>query len=95
MSRGAKTQAARLGQPTFFKAAQKREKNGYRQNVTKKYHSQINVTATYDWASTKHVPYCSLWRRSHTPYTIHLLNTTVKYDCESYFWILSPPKVEA
>jgi hypothetical protein len=60
MSHGAKTQAARLGQPTFSRAAQKREKNGPRQNVTEEYDSQKNVTATYDWASTRHVPRRSL-----------------------------------
>ena len=52
MSHGAKTQAARLGQPEFSRAAQKKEKNGPRQNVTEEYDSQENVTARYDWAST-------------------------------------------
>ena len=34
-------------------------------------------------------------RRSQPSYTVHTPNTTVKYDCESYFLILYPPKVEA
>jgi hypothetical protein len=60
MSHGAKPQAAHLGQPIFSKAAQKREKNDLRQNVTEEYDSHENMTATYDWASTRHVPCRSL-----------------------------------
>ena len=34
-------------------------------------------------------------RRSHTLYTVLMPNTIVIYDCESYFLISDPPKVEA
>jgi hypothetical protein len=60
MSHGAKTQVAHLGQPTFSRVAQKREKNYPRQNVTEEYDSQENMTTAYDWASTRHVPCRSL-----------------------------------
>jgi hypothetical protein len=48
MNHGAKTQVAHLGQPTFSRVAQKREKNYPRQNVTKEYDSHENMTTTYD-----------------------------------------------
>ena len=60
MSHGAKIQEARLGKPGFSRAAQKKKKNGPRQNVTEEYDSHKNVTATYDWASTRNVPRRSL-----------------------------------
>jgi hypothetical protein len=48
MRHGAKTQAAHLGQHTFSRAAQKKEKNDPRQNASEEYDSQENMTATYD-----------------------------------------------
>ena len=60
MYHGAKTQAARLGQPTFSRVVKKREQNDPRRNVTEECVSWKNVTATYDWAFTRHDPHCSL-----------------------------------
>jgi hypothetical protein len=83
MSYGTKTQAAHLGQLIFLRAAQKKEKNDLRQNVTEEYDSQESMTG-YPPYSFHIVPF-ERTRRSHTSYMVHTPNTTVIYDCESYF----------
>ena len=63
----------------------------WRKNI---YDPWKNVTATYDWAFTRHVLSHSLWRHTSFPYVVYgkLPNATVLYDCKSYFWIAPPPK---
>ena len=93
VSRGAKTQAVHLGQPTISRVVQRREKNDPRQNVTEEYDSHENTTGRPPDTFLV-VPHEGT-RRSYTSYTVHTPNTTVKYDCESYFLISYPPKVDA
>ena len=52
------------------------------------------MTATYDWACTRHVPCCSLWRHPSFPTVVY--GTYAKYDSEIWlrviFFYFVPPK---